>query len=84
MEYVAQRQEYAATNCKAEGSNPSIFISFGISPSGKAMDFESITRRFESFYPKLSYFLITIKLKVEIHKENIYNIKRIYIKKQNT
>ena len=39
---------------EAEGSNPSthpIFIIVGVSPSGKARDFDSRTRRFKSCHP---------------------------------
>lgn len=41
--------EHRIFNPLALGSNPNVLIS-EVSPSGKAIDFESITRRFDSVY----------------------------------
>ncbi len=62
---VAQRLEHVATNYGVGGSNPPLPKSFfiflkefsvfkiGVSPSGKATDFDSVIRRFESSHPSL-------------------------------
>ena len=47
------------------GSNPITHPNNGVSPSGKAMDSDSIIRRFESCYPSQEYrFVHDIKLRV--------------------
>ncbi len=74
------RQRVVAPLCV--GSNPTIhpifynLINVGVSPSGKAMDSDSIMRRFESCYPSqkrgrpsdvLSYLLLMILF--ELHED---------------
>ena len=49
---VVQLVERQIVVLVVEGSSPFVHpIKVGISPSGKAMDFDSIIRRFKSCYP---------------------------------